>query len=329
MPSSRRFLFRTALCAAALVAAWIAAPGAASAADYPARPITLIVPFPPGGGSDAHMRVLADLASKHLGQPIVIENKGGAAGTLGPATMAATAKPDGYTISQMPATLYRLPFIQRTSFDPKKDFTYIIQLTGYAFGVAVKADAPWKTWKEFLDYAKANPGKVSYSSSGSGGSLHVTMEQIAKQQGIQWVHVPYKGGGEQNAALLGGHTTAAAASTGTFGPLVDAGELRLLVVWTPERLKRFPDVPTLREEGIDMVTTSPYGIGGPKGMDPAVVKTLHDAFRKAMQDPVHDELIAKLSFIDDYLDSEAYEKFAMQLIDHEKAVVEELGLAKK
>ncbi len=329
MPVSRRSLFGMALSAAVLAAGLAAAPGGVAAADYPTRPITLIVPFPPGGGTDTHMRVLADLASKHLGQPIAIENKGGAAGTLGPATMAATAKPDGYTISQLPATLYRLPFIQKTSFDPKKDFTYIIQLTGYAFGVAVKADAPWKTWKEFLEYAKANPGKVSYSSSGAGGTLHVTMEQIAKHQGIQWVHVPYKGGGEQNAALLGGHTTAAAASTGTFGALADAGKLRLLVVWTPERLKRFPDVPTLREEGIDLVATSPYGIGGPAGMDPAIVKTLHDAFRKAMQEPAHDEVMQKIGFVEDYLDTEAYEKFVLRFMDEQKAMVEELGLAKK
>jgi len=326
MAISRRNLFGLALAAAA---AFGAAPTVAAAADYPTRPITLIVPFPAGGGTDTHLRVLADLVSKELGQPVTIENKGGASGTLGPATMAATAKPDGYTISQMPATLYRLPFIQKTSFDPKTDFTYILQLTGYAFAVAVKADAPWQTWDELVEYAKANPGKVSYSSSGAGGTQHITMEQIAKKLGIKWIHVPYKGGGEQNAALLGGHTSLNVASTGTLGALADAGKIRMLVIWTPERLERFPDVPTLREEGIDMVVTSPYGIGGPAGMDPAVVKTLHDAFRKAMQEPAHAEIMAKIGFVEDYLGTDDYEKFVMQFIGEQKAMVEELGLAKK
>src|SRR5690606_93547 len=140
-----------------------------AAENYPNRPITLIVPFPAGGGSDTHFRVLGDLVSKQLGQPVTIENRGGATGTLGPATMAATAKPDGYTISQMPVTVYRIPFIQKTAYNPTTDFTYVIQLTGYAFAVAVKADAPWKSWSDLIEYAKANPGKLSYSSSGTGG----------------------------------------------------------------------------------------------------------------------------------------------------------------
>ncbi len=328
MAVTRRILFGMALSAAAFAASWT--PMAAKAADdYPNRPITLIVPFPAGGGTDTHLRVLGELVSKELGQPIAIENKGGASGTLGPATMAATAKPDGYTLSQMPATVYRIPFIQKTAYDPKTDFSYILQLTGYAFAVAVKADAPWKTWKELFEYAKANPGKVSYSTSGTGGTQHITMEQIAKAHGIKWIHVPYKGGGEQNAALLGGHTPLEVASTGTLGALADAGQIRLLVMWTPERLKRFPDVPTLREEGIDMVVTSPYGIGGPKGMDPAIVKKLHDAFYKAMQDPAHAEILEKVGFVEDYLNTEDYEKFVMEFIDEQKQMVEELGLSKK
>ena len=322
---AKPILFGLALAAAAFGAA----PGIAGAAEYPTRPITLIVPFPAGGGTDTHLRVLGDLVSKELGQPVAIENKGGASGTLGPATMAATAKPDGYTLSQMPATLYRLPFIQKTSFDPKTDFTYILQLTGYAFAVAVKADAPWKTWDELVEYAKANPGKISYSTSGAGGTQHITMEQIAKKLGIKWIHVPYKGGGEQNAALLGGHTSLNVASTGTLGGLADAGQIRMLVIWTPERLKRFPDVPTLREEGIDMVVTSPYGIGGPAGMDPAVVKKLHDAFRSAMQKPEHAEIMERIGFVEDYLGTDDYEKFVMQFIEEQKAMVEELGLARK
>ena len=324
------FRLRSLFSALALFAAALAiVPAASAAAEFPTRPITLIVPFPPGGSTDAHVRVIAELASKHLGQPIVIENKGGASGTLGPATMAATAKPDGYTLSVLPITVFRMPFIQKTSFDPKKDFTYIIQLTGYAFGVAVKADAPWQTWEQFLAHAKANPGKVSYGTSGAGSSQHIIMEQIAKQQGIKWIHVPFKGGGEQNAALLGGHIDASASTTGTMAGLIDAGQLRMLVMWTKERSKRLPDVPTLLEAGHGMVATSPYGIGGPAGMDPNTVKILHDAFRKAMEEPAHAAILDKLGFTEDYLGSAAYTEFAMKTIEEERQRVEELGLGRK
>ncbi len=156
--------------------------GAALAQNFPTRPVTLIVPWPAGGTTDVGLRALAAATEKHLGQPIVIENRAGAAGTLGPAQMAASAKPDGYTIAQIPITIFRYPFMTKVTFDPATDFTYIISLTGYTFGVVVKTDAPWKTFNEFLADAKANPGKLNYGTPGAGTSLHITMEQIAKQQ---------------------------------------------------------------------------------------------------------------------------------------------------
>src|SRR6266566_3381003 len=146
---------------AAGFAAWI---GAAHAQNFPVRPVTLIVPWPAGGSTDIGMRALASATEKHLGQSIVIENKPGAGGTIGPANMAAGAKSDGYTVAQLPITVFRMPFIQKTSFDPTKDFTYIIHITGYTFGVVVKADAPWKTFGELIDYARANPGKINYGT---------------------------------------------------------------------------------------------------------------------------------------------------------------------
>ena len=135
---------------AATAAVFAAGVGAAQAQTFPARPVTLIVPWPAGGTTDVSLRALATATEKHLGQSIVIENRGGAAGTLGPAQMAANAKADGYTISQIPITVFRLPFMAKTTFDPTKDFTYIIGLTGYNFGVVVRSDAPWKTFQEFL-----------------------------------------------------------------------------------------------------------------------------------------------------------------------------------
>src|SRR6185369_1631820 len=199
-------------------------------------PVTLIVPWPAGGSTDIGMRALADASQKHLGQPIVIENRPGASGTLGPAQMAATSKPDGYTVSQIPITVFRLPATTKTSFDPTKDFTYILNVTGYTFGVVVKSDAPWKTFQDLLADAKANPGKIKYGTPGTGTSLHVTMEQIARLQGIKWVQVPFKGNAETNAAVLGGHVNAVADSTG-WGPLVASNDLRLLVTWGAVRTK--------------------------------------------------------------------------------------------
>src|SRR5262245_4569412 len=180
----------------------------ARAQDFPSKPVTFIVPWPAGGSTDLAIRALADATQKHLGQPIVIDNKPGASGTLGGAQMAATARPDGYTVAQIPITIFRLPFLTKTTFDPNKDFTYISGLTAYTFGVVVKSDSQWKTFKDLLAYAKGNPGKVKYGSPGAGTSLHIGMEQIAKQADLKWTHVPHKGGAELNAALLGGHIDA-------------------------------------------------------------------------------------------------------------------------
>jgi tripartite-type tricarboxylate transporter receptor subunit TctC len=308
-----------------LAAALIGFASIAQAQQFPNRPVTLIVPWPAGGGTDIGMRALAAATEKHLGQSIVIENRPGAGGTIGPANMAANAKPDGYTISQLPITVFRMPFIQKTSFDPAKDFTYIIHLTGYTFGVVVKADAPWKTFQELLDDAKANPGKINYGTPGAGTSLHITMEQIAKQKGIKWTQVPFKGQADSMNALLGGHIHVQADSTGWAGA-VNGGQARLLVTWGTARTKNWPNVPTLKETGVDMISNSPFGIGGPKGMDPAVVKILHDAFKKGMQEPIYRDAMAKLDQEDYYFGTADYEKYATQQIKEQKELVEALGL---
>ncbi|MCC7274286.1 MAG: tripartite tricarboxylate transporter substrate binding protein [Alphaproteobacteria bacterium] len=316
---------RRALALAAL-ATLAAVPAAAD--TYPSKAVTFVVPWPAGGSSDLTMRALAEAASKHLGQPIVIENRAGASGTAGPAVMAASAKPDGYTVAQMPITVFRLPHMVKTSFDPAKDFTYILNVTGYTFGVVVKADAKWQTFDELMADAKANPGKISYGTPGAGTSLHITMEQIAAARGLKFTHVPFKGGAETNAAVMGGHVSAVADSTG-WGALVDAKELRLLVTWGAERTRRWPDVPTLKELGYGIVSNSPFGIAGPKGMDPKVVKVLHDAFRKGMAEPVYAEAMRKFDMEPFYLSTADYDRFARETIEQERKLVDMLGLAKK
>ena len=307
---------------AAGFAAWI---GTAQAQNFPVRPVTLIVPWPAGGTTDVGMRALASATEKHLGQPIVIENRPGGSGTLAPGQMATTAKPDGYTITQIPITVFRFPFMTKTTFDPSADFTYIIGVSGYTFGVVVRDDAPWKTFQEFLADAKDNPGKINYGTPGAGTSLHITMEQIAKRQGLKWTHVPFKGNADAMNALLGGHIHAVADSSG-WAQLVNAGRFRLLVTWGAARTKNWPNVPTLREIGIDMVSNSPFGIAGPKGMDAQIVKVLHDAFKKGLEEPSYATAMANLDQELFYLSSEDYQRFAMQQIEEARRFVAELGL---
>lgn len=299
---------------------------AQGAASFPAKPITFILPWGPGTGLDLWNRAICEAAGKILGQPVVLENKAGGSGTAAPATMAATAKPDGYTIAHIPVTIFRFPAMQKTTYDPLRDFTFIMHQSGFLFGTYVKSDSPFKTFKDMLEWAKANPGKLTYGSPGAGTSLHIGMEQIALHQGIKWTHVPFTQG--LDPQLLGGHVMAAANSAGWW-PHTDAGTMRVLVVWTEERNPRLPDVPTLKEQGMPFVFDSPFGIAGPKGIDPAIVKKLHDAFKEAMADPKAQELQKRYDFPTRYMDSAAYATFAAATVAEQRDVIEKLGLARK
>jgi tripartite-type tricarboxylate transporter receptor subunit TctC len=274
------------------------------------------------------MRMIAEAASKHLGQPVIVDNKPGAAGTLGPATMAAGAKPDGYIIAQMPVTVHRLPLMQKTSWDSLKDFTYVVHLTGYSFGITALADGPYKTWPDVVAYAKANPGKVAYGSSGAGSTLHIGMERIAQQAGITLTHVPFKGGIEAATAVLGGHVALSAAELGGSG-LVASGKLRPLAAWSDKRSPNYPDVPTLKDLGYAFAYDSPFGLAGPKGIPPAIVAKLHDAFKAALDDPKVLDLMAKNDMAPRYMDSAKYAAFVGEIIENERAGLATMGLLKK
>src|SRR5690606_3367790 len=178
--------------------------GSAMAQSYPSRAIELTVPFPAGGATDIQARALGVAMGRHLGQDVIVVNKPGVSGTLGPATMARNA-PDGYSIGVLPATLYRVPHLQQVNFDTLKDFTYIANVTDYTFGLIVAKDARWNSLAELLAYAKENPGKVSYGTVGAGSTGHIAMERLAKAAGVSFNYVPYKGASEQYTALLGGH----------------------------------------------------------------------------------------------------------------------------
>jgi len=305
--------------------ALLAAPAVRAQGRFPDKPIRLLVPWAAGGTTDIQLRALGDQASRRLGQPIVVENKPGAGGVLA-AQQLLQEKPDGYVVAQMPISVFRHPqMASRALFNPLEDFTYVIHLTGYLFGIVVKADAPWQTLGQFLDYAKANPGKVNYGTPGVGTSLHITMEQIAGQRGIEWTHVPFRGVAENMQALLGGQIHATADSSG-WSELVQSGRLRLLTVWSAERAKRFPDVPTLRESGIDIVSASPYGLAGPKGMSPDVVRVLHDAFKEALFDPAHIAILDRFDMAPWHMGPADYTAFARRTYAEEGEMIRKLGL---
>ena len=298
----------------------------AQAQSFPSRPVKLIVAFPAGGPTDITMRVLADNASKILGQPVIVENKPGAGGSL-PAQQLQSSTADGYTLAQIPLGVFRLPYTTKINWDPVKDISYVLNVTGYAFGLVVPSDSPLKTWTHFVAWAKANPGKLSYGSTGAMTSPHLTMELIAQKLGLELLHVPYKGSADLMQSILGGNVMAAADSTG-FAPQVEAGKLRVLNTWGAERLAKFPDAPTLKELGLDLVQNSPFGIGAPKGTPPAVVKRLHDAFKQAMEQESYKTALGKYDMVPMYMGTAAYGKFAQETFVREKALVEKLGLAK-
>lgn len=310
-----------------LAALAVAAP-AALAQAYPSRPVTLIVPWPAGGSTDRHLRALAEIASKHLGQPIVVSNQPGGGGTNGPGNMGLQAKPDGYTIAQFPMGMLRIPHMQKTAWNPLTDFSFIVGVTGYSFGFVVRSDSPYKTFNDFVDAARKQPGKIDFGSTGTGTSPHLLIEEVSDVAKVQLNHIPFKGNADLMQALLGGHVMSASDATG-WDKFVDSGQMRLLVSFGEQRMKRFPNVPTAKELGYNIVSNSPYGLAGPKGMDPAVIKTLHDAFKKAMDDPQHLAVLDQLNQPVWYKNSADYAAWARETFTKERALISKLDLLAK
>lgn len=292
---------------------------------FPDRPIRLIVPWTAGGPADVGYRILAESVQRQLGQPVVVENRAGAAGILG-AVALQEARPDGHTVSQMHVGVVRQMLLNpRPPYHPIDDLTYILQITGFTMGVVVRADAPWRTLPELLDHAKANPGRLNYGSLGTGSTQHLVIERIAAQRDLSMTHVPYRGTSDTLRALLGGEIHFASESSG-WAPMVLSGQLRLLAIYTSARAQRFPDVPTLRETGIDIVVDSPGGLIGPKGMNADTVRILADAFRKAAQEPAHLQFLERLDQPLLLLDGPAYRDAMRRTMEEEREVLRRLNL---
>ena len=305
-------------------AATLALPRAVLAQAWPDRPITFICPWPAGGTADATMRALALAAGKALNQSMVVENKAGASGMLGLKAMLG-AKADGYTVGQIPISVTRFSQLGAVQIDPAKDITYLARTSGQTFGIAVRAESPYKTLADLVNAAKASPGKLPYGTSGVGGATHVGMEEFLAVAGAQMNHIPYKGGAPALQDVLGGQIDVLADSS-SWAPHVKSGKLRLLATWGAQRTKEFPEVPTLKDAGYDVVVDAPNGVGAPRGLDPAVERRLREAFRVAS---LSAEFKAACERIDSpvlYLDGPDYEKYAAAVYKKETQLIDKLKL---
>jgi len=326
MGHSARLFALALLCASCVMAAT----GRNAQADesYPSKPIRLLVGFGAGGPTDITFRKLAELAGKHLGQPVVVENRPGAGATLAPARMAQSEKPDGYTIAAATSGLLRRPHMQDVDWDPIRDFTWIAGLGGYTFVLAVQASAPFHTVQDLVTHAKANPGAVTIATAGAGTTMHLLTEAFADLADMRVTHVGFKSSSEAVTSLVGGHTVAALDAAGSVLPFVSSGDVRLLMSFDAEPTSWMPQLPTAKQLGYDLVYPAPYGLVGPKGMAPAVVRRLDTAFKAAIDDPEYASLLQRLRQTWWYKDSDHYAQWAQSFYRSERSLVERARLAK-
>jgi tripartite-type tricarboxylate transporter receptor subunit TctC len=297
------------------------------AQQYPTKPITLTVTFAPGGTLDVSTRILASKAEKILGQPILVSNVGGGAGSVA-LGQVAKKRADGYDITSCTSTgLIRIPQLRAVPYS-HEDFIPIMHFTAVQSGVVVKSDSAFKTFKDLIEYARKNPGKVNYATSGAGSPMHMAMEFVADKEKIQWTHVPYAGGAPGLTAILGGHVTAMSDST-EWLPHVKEGSLRLLVTHGERRMRIFPTVPTLRELGYDFINETVFLIAAPKGVPPEIVKKLDEAFHKAMDDPEFTKTIQNLEFDVAYRNSQDTKKYLEDAYNRFSLMIKKLNIQKE
>jgi len=297
----------------------------ALAQEYPNKPVTLVIPYAAGGPTDLSTRALAKAAEKFLGQPIICDNKPGGGATIGPALVHE--KPaDGYTLGILTSGAISGYHMGNVSFNPVEDLTHIMRGVGYVAGLVVRADSPWNTIQDFVAYAKQNPKKLSHAVAGIGTTGHLIMEDLASITGIEVVHIPYKSDAEAMTAVLGGHADFMFGS-GWF-PLVDAGKFRVLAMAGDKRIKKYSQVPTLKEV-YNFFGMAYMGLMGPKGLPQPIVQKIHDAFRKALDDPTFQTFIENYGLEIVYLNTEDYVKSLKEESERVRKTVQRLGLQKK
>lgn len=314
---------RQAMVAMAALCALTAGAQTRPADTFPTKPIQLVFPFPPGGSMDPIFRTLCEAAAKELGQPVVMMHKPGAGGVMGTATLATMTESDGYTIAVMHNSVIRAPLVQKVTFDPLKDFTYLTGLFGLTTGIAVAADAPWKTLGELLADAKKRPGAISWGTVGAISINRIVAERLARTVGTTFNMVPFKGGGEAFTALIGRHLDVY--GDPGYGAQVRGGRARLLATFTTERVAGYPNVPTVKELGYDLTIDSPMGLVAPKNLDPKIALRLAAAFRKASTDPTYLNLLALNDLQPNVISGEAYTAYARMAYERDAKMLAEIG----
>ncbi|HUQ24245.1 MAG TPA: tripartite tricarboxylate transporter substrate binding protein [Burkholderiales bacterium] len=296
--------------------------------SYPSKPITMVNPFPPGGVADVVGRPLAAIMEKNLKQPVVMINRPGAGGAVGMASVAKGPS-DGYTILMGLSSISIFPVADRVNGKSPafelSDFAPIALVTADPTVLVVRTDGPYKTLKDFVDAAKANPGKINYSSSGVYGTLHVAMEIFAASAGIKLFHVPYQGGGPAVTALLGGQVEALASGPAAAIGQIRGGKMRALASWSTERLKLLPDIPTFKELGYDAEFYIWSGVFVQAATPPAIQTRLRAAVREAATSEEFKAAMEKVSTPVSYLDAPEFKKYWDRDAGRLKVAVEKIG----
>lgn len=299
---------------------------------YPTKPITLVCQFAAGGSTDLLARAMASSASKILGQPVVVENKVGASGTIG-TDAVLKSKPDGYTLlTTSTGNFTSTPLVQKVPYDPNKDVRHIINIATHQIVLVVNGESPWKSLEEFVAYVKQNPGKLKYGQNSPGGTTHMAMESFRKAAGLDMKMVPFGGGAsEVVAALLGKHVDVAVMHPQEAGEHAVNGSLKVLTVFAEKRAKTLPDVPTAKEKGFNVVMGVTKGISGPAGLPDDIVAKLHDTFKQVMDEPEFKAAAKKTGDLDylEYMSGADTTKFLQNMYKEMEPLIKELGLDKK
>jgi len=283
------------------------------AAEFPTKEVQIIIPWAAGGATDLIFRALGATTGKYLGKAVVVVNRPGGGSAVG-YTEAMQGKPDGYTLVSAVTPLAILPHQVSTAFT-YKSFDPILNVVSDPSMFLVRSDAPWKSLKEFLDYAKKNPNMITVGNSGAGGGVHLVALAFERAAGVKFNHIPFSGGGPSVTAILGGHINAVSVSPPEGIEHVKAGKLKIVALFAEKRLEMFPDVPTVKEQGIDFAMGMWRGLAAPKGTPAEVIKKLHDSFKQGMDDPVLRKNAKDMAVNLQYLGPEAFGKLMAE--DHE------------
>lgn len=300
----------------------------AEAPKFPTKPISLIVPYAAGGGTDAVARGIAKSVEPLLKQPVNVVNKVGANGATG-MTDGFNAAPDGYTVTMITVELVMNPAMGAVKWNPN-DFKALLLLNSDVSAVTVRADSPYKTFEEFIAAAKANPGKIKVGANAPGAIWHLAALNLQEKAGVKFNLMPYPGGAAPAITdLLGGHIDAVTVSAAEVSQHVKAGKLKFLAIMGKDRVKAFSDIPTAKEKGVDVNIMTWRGLGVPNKTPDAVAKTLHDAFKKATEDPKYIEFMDKGNFGISYMSSADYQKFIAEQAILFKDLLTKAGMVKK